>query len=471
MKKLTTALLGSLMLSSSLYSFDYKFSGNVQDFSKFGFNNDKINLTEGKYPTDSYSVMTAALGINLDAGYGFSFGLGGTVGGVVFDSTKYQGFSNPAQGLYAPNGLMYNYFGFWAGYDYRSPANSHTAKYYIIQNAFINYQYKNWINLTGGRFRLSGDIGTDWMSGYIQGVGLSSKIIPYTKLWFFTTNRRASYGQYWLKDFKYLNPNISADNGQGFYVYAAGANFEYKGFNIHPYIYAQDSRFIAPGVHLGYDSNPDFKSDGFRSKTEILGLFMTHLSSALRKTTGNNNYPAGYAGSRDNYFNIRINPDGSYIGKGGVSLMIRQTFYIDNYTVGAILYKNFGNPNEFLTGYGDPTGFDNYDNSVYDSAAWNNVFRREAISGYIFATGTYSKLSWGFLTRLTHSPRADEQAVSVNVDYKFPHNIKAGIKVEYYNNTTFKGYVLGVSTYGTTTLSKTLSQDRSFTQTYISYDF
>ncbi|PAF53472.1 hypothetical protein BKH42_05990 [Helicobacter sp. 13S00482-2] len=453
MKKPIQSIIVFSILTSSIYGFDYKVNGQVQNWSKFGFNNDKIDTIAGKYPTDSFSVLTASLGLKLDIGAGFYAGIMGTVGGLIFDNTKFQGDGNI---VYNPEGLAYNYFGFWPGRDYRSPANPRTARNYVLQNLYVGYKYDKYIDAKIGRFSIPGD----WLSGYIQGASLDSYVLPYTRLWGILAHKRASVGGKWLKDFKYMNQNIPVDNGKGFDVYAIGADFKRENFIAQGYVYAQDSRFIAPGFHLGYDSNPEFKSEGFRSKTEILFLYMQIVGPALSKNTAYNNYA----------YDARINTDKIPVGKGGESLMIKQRFDIDNYNVGGILYVNFGNPNEFLTPYGDPTGFDNYDNSVYDNAAWNNMFRRDAISGFLFGGGTYTNLSWGIIGRITHSPRSNEQALAVNVDYKFPWNITAGIKVEYYNNTTFAGYTLGIGNK-ITMLGKTISQDRSYASTYISYNF
>lgn len=453
MKILTKNLLITGILISFGYAFDYKVSGQFQNSSKFGFNNDKINQDTGKYPTDSFSVVTAILGVDMNLGYGFYAGLAGAVGGMVFDNTKFQRTVNGE--VLNPQGLAWNYFGFWPGPDYRSEISARTARDYLVQNAFIAYKYEQYIEIKAGRFNIPGD----WLSGYIQGVSLQSYAIPHTRIWAFTTNRRATLGGKWLKDFKYMNQNIPVDNGRGFYVYALGADFKYKNFNIHPYIYAQDSRFIAPGFHFTYDTNPNFKLEGFRSKTEIIFLDMRYIGPALSKSSAYNNY------------DIFLYPGRQVAGKGGQSLLIKQTFEINNYNVGAMLYKNFGNPNEFLTPYGDPTGFDNYDNSVYDSAAWNDVFRRDAINGFLFLGAKYNRLGWQFLARYTDSPRAREEAVSIGVDYKFPLNFTAGFKVEYYSNTTFKGYTLGYSNNKPKPLEQNVTQDRSFISTYIQHNF
>ncbi|PAF52770.1 outer membrane family protein [Helicobacter sp. 13S00477-4] len=455
LKTQTKSLLLTGLFVSVSWGFDYNISGQVQNWSKFGFNNNKIDTINGKYPTDSFSVISASLGIELQLGAGFKAGLGGTVGGLVFDNTKFQHTTTGE--LYDPQGLAWNYFGFWPGPDYRSQISARTTRNYLFQNAFISYQYDKYIEAKIGRFSIPGD----WLSGYIQGLWLQSSAIPHTKIWAFTTNKRASLGGKWLKDFKYMNQNIALDNGKGFYMYSLGADFKYKNFGIQAYVYAQDSRFIAPGLHLTYDTNPNFNLEGFRSKTEIIYLFMQHVGQALNKTTSYNNY------------DIFLYTGPQLAGKGGQSLMIRQSFDINNYSFGAIVYKNFGNPNEFLTPYGDPTGFDNYDNSVYDSTAWNNVFRRDSINGFIFASGKYTHWSWGFLGRITHSPRADEQAVSLNFDYKFPLNITAGIKLEYYNNTTFRGYTLGYTSHQPKPmpLQSNVTQDRSYVSTYISHNF
>ncbi|PAF46775.1 hypothetical protein BKH46_06020 [Helicobacter sp. 12S02634-8] len=453
MKTLGKTLLAVGIFTSLGNGFEYKVNGQVQNYSKFGFNNDKINQAKGKYPTDSFSTMIASLGVNMDIGAGFQAGLGGTIGGIVYDGTKYQKTIDNT--TLNPDGLVWNYFGFWAGNDYRFSASANNTKNYFIQNAFITYTYDKYIQIKGGRFQMPGD----WFSGYIQGLYLQSWAIPHTRLWSFATNHRASWGGKWFKDYKYINPNVAKDNGKGFYVFGVGAEFKYKNFSAQPYFYAQDSRFYAPGIHLTYDTNPDFKSEGFRSKTEIIFLHMTHVGPALQKSTAYNNYDA------------LLYPGQQFVGRGGESLLLKQTFEIDRYYFGGAFYKNFGNPNEFLAPYGDPTGFDNYDNSVYDSAAWNNVFRRDAINGFLFAGAQYAQLKITLLGRYTDTPRAREEAFSIGLDYKFAHNILAGLKAEYYNNTTFKGFTLGYSGNKPKPLTQNVTQDRSYISTFIQHNF
>lgn len=460
-------LFMGLFCASCLYSFDYKFNAQAQSFSKFGFNNDKINLNTGKFPTESYSFLNAGLDFDFDFGYGFVGSLGGYVGGIVFENTKFA--QTTSKGFYNPDGVIYNLFGFWTNSDGKGTANTHSAKYYSLINLNIGYQYDKYIKLKIGRFKLGGDLGTDWLTSYVQGMATSSKVIPLTTLWAFAINKRAFVGYQWFKDFKIINPNLPFDKGPGFYIYAGGANITYKNINLNAYIYAQDSRFIAPGFRLRYDTNEDFQSQGFRSKSEFLGLFMNHLKPSMRKTTGYNNYPIGVTGLTQSYFRVGKNIVPK-IGKGGIAVMFKQTFYINYYDFGMILYKNFGNPNEFLGSIGDPTGLDNWDNSVYDGSTWNNTFRRDALSGFLFFDGSYGKLTYNILTRLTHAKRANEETFSITLSYMFSHKINAGIKFEYYNNTTFEGYALGIPPKAVT-LNATTSEDRSFIETFINYVF
>ncbi|WP_095297455.1 outer membrane family protein [Helicobacter sp. 12S02232-10] len=457
-----------ILFISCSHAFSYKFYGSALSFSKLGFNHSKIDLQKGKFPTESYSFLDAGMRFDLDLDYGFNAGIGGYVGGVAFDGTK---FVKTTEGDFLnPNGVIYNLFGFWTGSNATGVASSRTAKYYSLTEANIGYKYLNRIDLKLGRFKLGGDLGTDWLTSYVQGVGISSRIIPDTALWFFAINKRAFVGGSWFKDFKYINPNLPFDNGKGFYIYAGGVNIRHKNINLNAYIYAQDSRFIAPGFRFKYDTKPDFNSQGFRSKTELLGLFMTHFKPGMRKTTGFNNYAIGTTGLPDSYFQIGSNSSLPHIGKGGISLMFKQTFYINAYNFGFLVYKNFGNPNEFLGSIGDPTGYDNWNNSIYDSSTWNNMFRRDSLSGFLFLNNSFGKFSYGFLGRITHAPRANEQALSLSVNYLFFHNTNAGFILTYYNNTTFKGYTLGLPPQ-VVTLKNTLSQDRSFIQTYINYNF
>ncbi|PAF46788.1 hypothetical protein BKH46_06090 [Helicobacter sp. 12S02634-8] len=461
MIKFLSVLLGMCLC---LKAFDSQFHGSVSSFSKLGFNNHKADLSSGRFPTESYSFLNAGMDFNFGLGYGFNLGLGGYVGGVVYDGSKQ--VQTTQHTPLNPDGIIYNLFGFWSGSNAATPATAHNAKYYTLTNAYLGYQYADDFVFKIGRFKLGGDLGTDWLTSYVQGLALSSGAIPHTKLWFFTINKRAFVGGSWFKDFKYINPNLAVDNGKGFYIYAGGANITYKNFNINAYIYAQDSRFIAPGFRAKYDQKP---SPHFGFKTEILGLFMTHFAPGMRKTSGFNNYPQGSAGSPQHY-ETTIPALMPTIGKGGVSLMFKQTSYVDIYDFGFVLYKNFGNPNEFLGSVGDPTGYDNWTNSVYDSATWNNAFRRDALDIFLFANASYERLKLGLLARLTHAKRADEQSLSLSMAYQFAHGIDAGFKAEYYNNTTFKGYTLGLPP-SAVVLSQNISQDRSFIQTFINYQF
>lgn len=444
---LTGIITPTLIYANDKSGFDYEIKGFVQNYSKFGFNDDRINEAEGKYPTESFSIISADLGIDMNLGAGFSAGIAGAAGGLIFDHTRFQ--RNIEGKLFAPNGISWNYFGFWPGPDYRSASSIRTTRNFILRNIYITYQYDKYIQAQIGRFRVPGD----WFSGYVQGLYLQSWAIPHTKFWFYTTNRRASYGGPWLRDFKYINQNVSADNGKGFFVYAGGADIVYQNYGISPYIFAQDARFFAPGFHLTYDTNPAFKSEGFRSKTEIIFLHMQHFGPGLKRLTGSNNYKFGGFLST--------------AGKGGQSLYIRQRFDIDNYNIGLSVYKNFDNPNEFVTGSGDPTGFNNYNGSIYDGVGWNNIFRKDAVSGFLFGGGKYERFSWAIMGRLTFAPRADEQTLTINVDYKFPHNFKAGITAEYYGQTVKEGYVVRNSPI----LKKDIFQDRSSITTYIIRNF
>lgn len=452
MKKLTqTLLLTGLLAPISIYggdasSFEYKVKGLVQNWSKFGLNDNKINVTEGKYPTESFSILSAELGIDMNFGAGFSAEILGAAGGFIFDNTKFQ--RNVEGNLFSPNGLAWSYFGYWQGFDNSSTATARTARNFILRNAQIAYKYDKYIQIQIGRFQVPGD----WINGFVQGAYLQSWIIPHTKLWFWAANRRASYGGKWLREFRFLNTNIPAENDRGFFVYKGGADVLYQNYSISPYILSQDARFFAPGVRLSYDTDPAFKSEGFRSKTEIAFLYMHHFGPALKKSTSSNNYKVGEL---------------STAGKGGQSLLIKQRFDIDNYNIGLAIYKNFDNPNEFVASIGDPTGFDNYNASVYDGSGWNNVFRKDSISGFIFGGGNYERFSWGFLGRLTFAPRADEQTLAINFDYQFPRNIKAGIKAEYYGQTIKEGYIIRSSP----ALKKDVFQDRSSITTYITHNF
>lgn len=86
-KTLVVAALGGLF-ASSVNAFDYKVSGSAESFTKWGFNNQKLDIPNNQAPTESFTTLFAQLNLNADLGAGFKAGLGGAIGGLAFDSTR-----------------------------------------------------------------------------------------------------------------------------------------------------------------------------------------------------------------------------------------------------------------------------------------------------------------------------------------------------------------------------------------------
>ncbi len=99
-----------LSLSASLQAFDYKIEVLAESFSKVGFNKKKIDIARGIYPTETFvtavgqgNIYADFLSKDLkDQGHVLEGKVGGTIGGVAYDSTKFnQGGS-----------VIYNYIGY-----------------------------------------------------------------------------------------------------------------------------------------------------------------------------------------------------------------------------------------------------------------------------------------------------------------------------------------------------------------------
>ncbi|WP_104713818.1 outer membrane family protein [Helicobacter cetorum] len=471
--------LCSLGLLSSLGAYDYKISIQAESFSKVGFNNNKINVEKGIYPTETFVTTVGQGNIFLDmlsnhlknSGHSLEAKVGGTIGGVAYDSTKFnQGGS-----------VIYNYIGYWNGYlggksaqldggsihqcalgsdgkviDSEACGNAKMNKIrrnYVFNNAYLEYRYKDILKIKGGRYESS----APYMSGYTQGFEISTKFKDKNegthKMWWFSSWGRAfAYGQY-LYDFysprtvqlKYADGSVRRTVNYG--IHLLSYTYERKGISINPFFQFSPGTYYSPGVILGYDTNPNFDGVGFRSETKAIILLPVHAPLVR----GNYRYAAR-------------------AGTAGQSLLIRQRFDYNEFNFGGAFYKVWKNANAYIGTTGNPLGIDFWANSVYDiGQSMSHVVTEDAISGWVFGGGVHKKFLWGTLWRWTSSTIANEASVAVNVGYKITKNLSANLKLEYFGVMTHSGYMVG--SYMPTPGSKALYSDRSHLMTTLSAKF
>ncbi|PAF48364.1 hypothetical protein BKH46_00125 [Helicobacter sp. 12S02634-8] len=407
-----------------LFGFDFQVSGQASSFSKIGFDTRKYNPQKGVYPTESYATMLGELDLHLNLANHLNITLGGMINTIVYDSTIYQ----------SGEPLASAYIGYWAthsGQDLKDP------RFAMVHNAYISYEYNDMFGFKAGRYETQG---YDWFSAFNQGGEAYVKLYD-TKAWILFSDARASAYNDWFWPYgRYYT--------SGAPLIAEGIIYTKNGWSISPYIYHILENMNAPGFNISFDSNPDFASEGFRSSTTLVALFPF--------------YQGVSASSRDT---IVFNQP---LGKSAQTLFIKQHFDINNYHFGAIIYKNFGNANGKIGIYGDPITYNIWTGSIYDlGTSLSNMVGKDALSGFLYVGAHYQSFKWQLLGRLTTSPRADEQSLALYLSYVFDKHISTGLKIEYFKDTTHKGYTIGTGPI----LQNNNTSDRSHMMMHITYAF
>lgn len=404
------SLLGLALVCASAQAFDYTISGSAETFTKWGFNNVTPDVNTGRAPTDSFTTLFSQLNLKADLGAGFVFGLGGSLAGLVFDST--QGFTANGYSFNA-SPVQASYFGY--SWDKGKVQN------YMIQNAYLSYEGAH-LYLKAGRYE-AGKVG-EWFSGYNQGAEGYIQSGAF-KLWGFWSNRRAFAYNQWYLDF-YRVHGLKKD------IFAAGVDLTFGGFKTSVFSYYVDSKVTAPGVSFTYNTNTDFQLSGFRSLTRVRTLFPQALSSFDGLNTSGEASGIG-SGQRD----------WGVINASSATLWIDQHFDVDNFNFGVGIYKNFGNANELIGRYGNPvlSVVDFWAAGGYDiGQSLSDMVGKDAFTGYGYVGATYGAFNWQVLARGTNSPRSAEQSVALNLDYKIREDFKIGGKLEWFSDTTKAGY-------------------------------
>lgn len=434
-KTLVVAALGGLF-TSSVSAFDYKVSGSAESFTKWGFNNQRLDTAANQAPTESFTTLFAKLNLNADLGAGFKAGIGGALGGLAFDSTQNDGI---VDGVGSP--VQTSYFG--TAWDKGKIQN------YMLQNAFLEYNYNDNVYLKAGRYE-TGKVG-EWFSGYNQGAEGYLQA-GGVKLWGFLSNRRAFAYDQWFNDFyRVFSPY---GGGATRNTYALGLNLAFGGLTLSGFSYYTPGVVTAPGASITFDTNPSKEIQGFKSLTKL--RFLAPVADISQRVYGKR------WGEIDKY---------------SFTLYLEQRFEVNMLFFGAGYYQNFGNANELIGRWGNPISIDIWTGSAYDiGQSLNDIIGRDAITGFGYIGANYGSFDWKLLYRGTNSPRSAEQSVGLLLNYQIREDIAVGGKLEYFSDTTKAGYSpLGgsyqIQNDGGTMLTQKRTDDRSHAFFYIRHTF
>ncbi|MDO7253679.1 outer membrane family protein [Helicobacter cappadocius] len=450
-----------LFISEAMLGIDYSFSGDIANYSKFGFNHTNIDKSTGRYPTDSFSILYATPNLSIHTNNNFDMGIGFAFGGLIYDSTERD--RDTSGNLVNPNGLGYKYFGYYLGKNGKEKASAKNTKDYFFSNLYIGYE-NTFFSLKVGRFLFRN---TDWLTGNQEGAEMH--IRPSlgkwnTDIWAVLTEKKSSLGGKWLKDFKFLNSNPIP-------TLATGIKIKNSHMSFTPYIQTQPTLYIMAALHFTYNTSFVIGDIPIESQTDFLPMFVHHTLTAQERFSVYDNGDRAVFGDINPKSPYLYGYEGRLVEKGGESLYLKQIFRISKsilkHHFGFQIYKNFGNPNEFVGGWGNPIGIDLNDSTIYDRGTANNaIFASDAFNNIFFYGLQYQNFNINMLNRYTISPRSNEESFSVNMDYLFPNKLSIGINITYFDDTTKKGYEV-YQTY----LKQDIKEDRSYISTYIKHSF
>lgn len=444
----------------------YTVSGTTFSTSKYGLNigQDPFLADPSKniFPTDSYSVLLATMsldGVIFKSTHSLGFGIGGAVGGLMYDSTTFvnkpDGKHYSGASPYFDTGYGNGYAGAYGGFYFEKAQDyQKNAHNYTWHTAYLHYAFENDNNLYSlrvGRFNTGTDNNSDFLTSYMQGVSTYYKyksenftVKPYFIASF---GRSFAYGQ-WLYDW-YATTTVYKD-GKPYFggIYITGAEFNFGKFSINPFHYYSPSIVSAPGVKIQYNTGKGAE-DRLISDTKlwILSTFYSKDFPSVRN-------------------GIAVEKSGNYI----IHLMEQLDY--NNYNAGVGLYKLVGNAHARFGWSNRTIPFDYYDQTIYNSAsAINAMLYKDAITGYAFLGSTHkfspATLYLQLLYRYTNSQVMSDNAFYINGDLYFNNNITFGLKLEYFAEKVNANYSLGSFVSGA--VAKV--SDRSAIFGYITYSF
>nr|WP_240461177.1 outer membrane family protein [Helicobacter pylori] len=175
-------------------------------FSRIALNQSIINSKKGIYPTGSYVTTTGALQVDVSLlpkgieNHKLGFGVGGEIGALAYDSTKFLiDEANPKAGFQPAN---WYYMGRWEGYlmqysqNWTREQKAQNARPYVLYNLYLDYQYKDIFGIKLGRYPSK----ALFLSGFNQGFELFYRWKKFRIEWFSTFGRALANEQY-IRDF------------------------------------------------------------------------------------------------------------------------------------------------------------------------------------------------------------------------------------------------------------------------------
>lgn len=448
-------------------------SGTAETFTKGGFKGGKVDTSKNFYPTESFTSMFGELNAKFDINTvlssdyftKFEVGIGAAAAGLAWDTT----LSDKSSG---GTGLNNNYIGAWSGY-LGGDSNAGNRQV-IVHNAYVDLQASNF-NVKVGRYQSS----MDYYSGYTQGFNLDyhfgygdkdARPANEVKLWWFSSFGRAFAYSQWFLDYYAVK---TTDGKISYGIHSLGADVVYGGMSdiddsgyaygdtllVRPFFYFYPGLYEAPGMKATYEYQ--FGNGlGFKVTAQGSMLHVHKQFTTKDKASG------------------RYNEE---VDEWSGSLNLIAQGYIYNYNVRIGYYENFGSGNSHFGTYGNPMGIDFWTASVYDiGASISDTINRNARTGYLSGGGHYSLkygvLSWDLLGRITRSPRSDEESIALSVNHSFKNGLSVGVKLEWFRDTTKKGYNPGAQLASATTdksnaLSADQTDDRSHAFFTLGYSF
>lgn len=440
-------LLCVFFVCSLCKSLEYIVDGNVVQSTRIGLSNNKhIDVENGIYPNNSFAVLSAQLGItfallNNDI-YKLHIGIKGMVGGVGLDTTRNGSMLFPTDSIIA-------------GANAGRFAEIVMPAWGELINAYLSYSYKNCFGFKGGRYSFANPdaiMGTDWWSGHNQGFEIFGGN-DYFRIYGIYVHARSSSNLEWLNHFEPRNKNVYRF---GLFVFGLDSTIA-LGHNhslfIRPYLYYQPGAYIDPGFKIVYT----YTHDDLRFVTTLLTLFAIHERQAYNRLSDQDwGYESLYD-SANTYL-------GRTHGKGGITLFAREELYIKGYKAGIGIYKNFGNANDMIGSYGDPTGLNTWVYTLYSTGpTWSDFFSSDALNAFILGGKKYQKWNYEIIGRYTYAPRSNENSLALLISYDFTKHINLYLRLEWAGTLNKPGYKL-VDTF----LTKKIYTDKSMIFWYLS---
>ncbi|GAA6898919.1 outer membrane beta-barrel protein HofH [Helicobacter pylori] len=444
MKKASQVLFFGALLSSSLQGFEAKLNGFVDQSSTIGFNQHKINKERGIYPMQQFATIAGYLGLGFSllpkkvSDHVLKGKIGGMVGSIFYDGTK----------KFEDGSVAYNLFGYYDGFmgGYTNILQSddlgtQNMKYnknvrnYVFSDAYLEYAYKNYFEIKAGRYLST----MPYKSGQTQGFQVSGQYKHARLTWFSSFGRAFAFGSF-LLDWYAARTTYSGGftkNDKGGYdshgqkvlygTHAVQLTYKPHRFLIEGFYYLSPQIFNAPGVKIGWDSNPNFSGTGFRSDTAIIGFFPIYYPWMIVKSDGSPVYKYDTPATQN-----------------GQNLIIRQRFDINNYNVSIAFYKVFQNANGWIGNMGNPSGVIMSGNSVY-AGFTGTALKRDAATILLSCGGTHfaKKFTWKFATQYSNSVVSWEARAMISLGYKFTEYLSGSVDLAYYGVYTNKGFKPG----------------------------